>query len=347
MIKRRLAHTILVLAIAVILIGAPTASRREPVTAEDGNVLVNPGFEDGDFTQHYPNHYVAANWKRWWIHGTDVPEYTDAGWARLPYEGNHAQIYHSHHDYTAGIFQVVNNVTACRPYQLSMYTKTHSGYANTVPHSRIGLDPYGTKIDRAVENSLPDSIVWSNEQTQQTIWEELTVTVEPLGDKLTAILYAAPEPSPSFDETYWDSGSLIPVTYENGRLPDPIGVSDFIHNVSVVTGTENITISWQTTEPAAATQVWYNVFTTSTPVTSTDTLTHTAYLPLVSRDEDPLDHVTGISFMRATEHQALINGLSPGQGINFIIVARRLNGDVCETVQSDKWTAVIATNILR
>jgi hypothetical protein len=330
---------------AITLIGAPSATHYDPITAGDGNVLVNPGFEDGDFTWHYPNHYVAADWKRWWIHGTDVPEYTDTGWGRTPYEGSHAQIYHSHQNYTAGIYQVVNNVTACRPYQLSMYTKTHSGYAYTVPHSRIGLDPYGTKIDRAVENSLPESIVWSNEQTQLTIWEEFAVTVEPLGDKLTAILYAAPEPSPSFDETYWDSGSLLPVTYENGRLPDSTGTSDFINNISVVTGTESVTISWHTTEPPAATQVWYNVLTPSTPITSTDILTYATYLPLISRSEEPLDRTTGISFMRATEHQSLINGLSSGQVINFVIVARRLNSNICETVQSERWTVKTEANI--
>ena len=342
---KRLMHIILALVMALLLVGAPPVSRLEPINAEDEDLLLNGDFEGRFLT--YPHgpygwDYVAEHWSRWWIHGTPVPEFTDAGWARLPYEGNHAQIYHSHPDYTAGVFQVVTDVTACRPYQLAMYTKTNSGEEVTLPHSRIGLDPHGTQLtdDGAVENALPSPIAWSDEQRALGVWEELKVITEPVGSKLTAILYAAPRPSPTWDETYWDAGSLIPASYESGRLPEPVGISDFIYDVSVVTETESVTINWHTTEAPAATQVWYEVFTPATAVTDTTTMTHTAYLPLISRDDTTSDYATGISFMRATEHQALINGLNPGQGIKFIIVARRLNGDTCETVRSESRIAV-------
>ncbi|MGC9400105.1 MAG: hypothetical protein ACP5HM_13335 [Anaerolineae bacterium] len=321
--------------------GILTASRFTPTAATDENVLLNPGFEDGSFVKYYPNHYVAASWNRWWIHGTNLPEFTDAGWSREPYEGNHAQIYHSLSRYTAGIFQVVDDLTPCRPYELTMYTKTHAE-EGTQPHSRMGLDPYGTHLtdDGAVKQGLPPATIWSEEQVSLLTWESLSVKAEPIGDKLTVILYAAPGPGSVYYETYWDSGALVPSSYDGGRLPEPAMLSDFIYDVNVVTGTTSITVSWHTTEPPAATQVWYNVFTPASPVTPTTTMTHTAYLPLISRGEEPFAHATGISFMRATQHQALINGFAPGQGIRFIIVARRLNGDVCETVRSERWTVL-------
>ena len=341
---KRLTYKILTSAVTLILIGTSSISYLKPIAAENGNVLVNPGFEDGSFREYYPNHWVAADWNRWWIHGTTAPEYTDAAWARFPYEGNHAQIYHSWGDYTAGIFQVVDGLTACRPYQLTMYTKTNAG-SGTLPHSRIGLDPTGTMLtnDGAVKNGLPPNTVWSEEQTRLSIWEELSVKTEPTGNELTAILYAAPRPN-SFYETYWDSGSLIPASYDTGRLPEPTTPSSFIYDISVITGTERITITWHTTEPASASQIWYNVSTPSTPVTPTTTMTHSAYLPLIKSGGEPYPYATGISFMRATEHHALINSLNPGQIVKFIVVARRLNGDSCETAQSEVWQVRTGNN---
>ncbi len=333
----------LTLAMALLLIGTSMASRLAPIAATDENVLLNPGFEDGSFIWYYPNYYVAADWNHWWIHGTDIPEFTDAGWGRSPYEGNHAQIYHSlNKQYTAGIYQKVEHLTPCRPYELTMHTKTHAD-TWVRPHSRIGLDPYASNFATsggAVKNGLPPATIWSREQTALFAWERLSVRAEPIGDKLTAILYAAPRPASAYYETYWDSGALVPSTYESGRLPEPTTSSDFIHDINVVTDTTAITISWHTTEPPAATQVWYNIFTSPSPVTSTIPMTHTAYLPLISRSEEPFTRATGISFMRSKEHQVLLNGLEPGQGIRFIIVARRLNEDVCETVRSERWIAL-------
>jgi hypothetical protein len=335
---KRVTHITLPLIIVLILIGTPAASRIRTVTADDGNLLLNGDFE-GVFLAypHGPSgwDYVAEHWSRWWIHGTSVPEYTDALWGRTPYEGERAQIYHAFPNYTAGIFQIIEDLTACRPYRLSAFTKTNAG-AGTTAHSRIGLDPYGTNFtdDGAVKNGLPPETIWSTTQTSLGIWEELSVKAEPSGDRLAAIFYAAPRPNP-FYETYWDTASLVPASYDNGRLPEPSVLSDFIYNVGVITGTERITITWHTTEPASASQVWYNVKTSSPSLTSTETMTHTSYLPLIQRDSEPYPFATGISFMRATEHHALINSLDPGQQVKFIITARRLNGDICETVRSE------------
>jgi hypothetical protein len=344
---KQLMYILLSLAMAITLIGAPSATHYDPITAEDRNLLSNGDFE-GVFIE-YPKggggkDYIAEGWSRWWIHGTSIPEFSDAIWGRDPYQGNHAQIYHSWPKYTAGVYQVITDVLTCRPYELTMYTKTNAGYS-TSPNSRIGIDPEGITFteDGAVKNGLPPKTVWSEEQQKLFEWEELSVKAEPITSQINAILYAAPRPNPYY-ETSWDTGALVPSTYDDGRMPEPSGISNFIRNISTVTGTTSITISWQTTEPAASTQVWYHVFTPSTPVTPTATMTHTVHLPLISQGEETFDLATGISFMRATEHQALINGLGPGKGIKFIILVRRLNGDACETVQSEPREVILATN---
>jgi hypothetical protein len=151
---------------------------------------------------------------------------------------------------------------------------------------------------------------------------------------MTAILYAAPRPNLPYT-TIWDTGSLIPVTYDNGLLPAPTSVSGFINNISVITGTEQVTITWQTTEVASASQVWYNVITPSSPLTPTTTMTHTTYFPIISKNSKPYPFATDINFVPATEHHVLIDNLNPGEQVEFIILTRRLNEGNCETIQSE------------
>jgi hypothetical protein len=340
---RRFIHLALSLILALVITGTSTPVKYDRIAASDGNLLTNPYFEEGDFHWYPPNHYIAPGWSRWWTDGTPFGEYTDAN-GRNTYDGNRMQVYHSFYDYEMGIFQVVDNLTPCRPYEFSMHTRSQVG-RNSLPHSRIGLDPKGTKLtdDGPVEGGLPPKTAWSREQTAIDTWEQLSVRAEPQGERMTAILYAAPRPNLPYT-TMWDTGSLIPVTYDNGLLPAPTSISAFIYNISVITGTEQITITWQTTEAASASQVWYNIITSSPPLTPTTTMTHTSYFPLISNDSRPYPFATGISFMRATEHQVLINRLNPGQGIRFIIVARRLNEDICETVRSESIRAMTASD---
>ncbi len=330
---KRFIHLALSLILALVITGTSTPVQYNRTAASDGNLLANPSFEEGDFPWYPPNHYVAPGWSRWWTDGTPFGEYTDAN-GRNTYDGIRMQVYHSLYDYEMGIFQVVDSLTPCRPYEFSMHTRSQVG-RDSLPHSRIGLDPEGTKLtdDGPVEGGPPSKTAWSREQTAIDTWEQLSVRAEPLGERMTAILYAAPRPNLPYT-TIWDTGSLIPVTYDNGLLPAPTSVSGFINNISVITGTEQVTITWQTTEVASASQVWYNV-TPLSPMTPTTTMTHTTYFPMISKNSKPYPFATDINFVPATEHHVLIDNLNPGEQVEFIILTRRLNEGNCETIQSE------------
>ncbi|MEA3308572.1 MAG: hypothetical protein U9Q70_03545 [Chloroflexota bacterium] len=337
---------ILTISWLLILIGGDfllLGRQQEPTQATAGSsadLLINGNFETGAFQWFYPNHYVAANWNRWWIHGTPAPEFTDIGYGRLPYEGDHAQVYHSWNAYTAGIFQQITGLTPCRPYELRFYAKTNSP-GNTTPNTKIGLDPTGSLLttDGAVKNGLPAETVWSAEQTALYTWEELAVQAEPVGASLTAILYSAPRSSEYVPyDTFWDAGELVPVSYHDGRLPAPSAeATGFINNTNIVTGSQSITITWQT-DAGASTQVWYNILTPSPQISPTTTLTHTAYLPLIATGERDYEYSSGINYIQATIHQVIIDALQPDDEVRFIILARHFAG-ACLTERSEQFTA--------
>jgi hypothetical protein len=204
------------------------------------NLLVNGNMEDLPFYWRYPNHYVAGGWSRWWIDGTVLPEYDDVRPGRpYRYDGHHAQVYFKWgNNYTAGIFQVVEGVTPCTPYRLSMWGRSHS-LEGAHPHTKVGLDPTGSEVtpDGAVKHGLPPLTAWSREQTELFTWEELTVEAESLGEQMTAILYASPQPGSTathYYDTFWDAGMLVPTNFPDGKLPTPSDwqPSGFIQNLS-------------------------------------------------------------------------------------------------------------------
>ncbi|MGC9521874.1 MAG: hypothetical protein ACP5HG_08340 [Anaerolineae bacterium] len=323
------------------------------------NLLVNGNFDELPFYGSIsPNHYIAGGWYRWWIEGegTEIPEFDDVdkpdgGRRDIHVDGTHAQVYHKYGpSYTAGIYQVVEGLTPCRPYELTMYARNHS-LPGVQPHARIGLDPFGAHLNTgedldergAVFDTAPlDRAVWSREQTSLFVWEQLSVTAEPRGDKLTVILFASPEPGSDADhyyDTFWDAGALRPTTYEDDRLPTPAQpTSGFIHDVTWVSNTDSLTISWKLTTPAI-TQISYGVSTPSV-ITPTIPLTHTAYLPLIS---GPPPKYTPVDFDNGVSRVMTIPDLRPGQIVSWTILARRLDGDTCVTEYAGPFEAKLAS----
>jgi hypothetical protein len=346
MVRRRYVLCFLVLCSLLVTLGIGYRVIR-PAKALSDSLLVNGNFDELPFYGPlYPNHYIAGGWERWWLHGTIIPEYDDVnkpgGVRQNTYvDGTHAQVYFKWGvSYTAGIFQVVDGLTPCRPYELTMYARTHS-LEGTLPHARIGLDPVGEQLtdDGAVHD--PTKLyrsVWSREQTTLFTWEELSVTAEPLGNSLTAILYAAPIPSSGevhYYDTYWDAGALHPSTYPGGRLPNPLQPTDgFIHSVNAITSSTSLTITWNL-DDVSGTQVWYNIVpppTPPTPITSTFQINFSAYLPLAARSI-PFDfpQQTALEYTTGVAHSATITDLPSGYTIYYIVVARRLRGGACVT----------------
>jgi len=352
MVRRRYILFFLVLCGLLVSLGIGY-SVIQPAEALSDNLLVNGNFDELPFYWAYPNHFVAGGWDRWWIHGTVLPEYDDVKGVRANYyiDGGHAQVYFKWgNTYTAGIFQVVDSLTPCRLYELTMYARTNS-LDQAHPGTRIGLDPLGEQLtdDGAVhpdEQVRLQRAVWSREQTAIGVWEELSVTAEPLGTSLTAILYASPSPgSPDihYYDTFWDAGALRLSSYPDGRLPGPTQLTtSFIYDITPITSSTSLTINWNLGD-IAGTQVWYNVVpppTPPAPITATFQINFSAYLPLVSRGI-PFDfpQQTTLEYATGTAYSATIAGLSPDDTVFYIVVARRLVGNTCVTEYAGPYMA--------
>ena len=321
---------------AVLPGGEPFRDRQ----GQENDLLVNGDMEELPFYWEPPNHWIAGNWTRWWM-GSVIPEYDDVrDWRPYRYDGDHAQIYFWYWPtaYTAGIYQRVA-VQPCTFYQFSMYGRNHSD-PGVDHHARIGIDPLGRIVDDPSITYFPPEFVWSPEQTFLHTWGLHTVTAESRSDHVTVITYVSPDRDHPPYDTFWDAGTLVQVTPPDGRIPGPSDWTPdgFITNVISYTSSGQLTIEWDTTEPAS-TQVWYSVRTPTEPTTPTVTLTHTTYLPLIARWKLP-DFYTPADQSGGTHHQVTIQGLEAGQIVDFVILARRLVEYSCLTSPSDFFTVV-------
>ncbi|MEA3309970.1 MAG: hypothetical protein U9Q70_10720 [Chloroflexota bacterium] len=317
--------------------------------SDEGNLLANGDFEIEDpdtngFKWYPPNHYLALNWYRWWVNDWPahplIPEYDDmrptGRWP--PVSGTHGQVYFKWGaNYKAGIYQVVENVTPCMPHEFTMYVCS-SGNAGTQPHAQIALGPQGTRITTDHDHNdllaWPPYMQWSAEQTNLHTWEELTVTTEPLGTKLTAITYANPlytgTELPYYD-TWWDNGKLYQRDFPDGKLPEPADWrSSYLENVNAQQVGEQLNVTWTSTG-VASTQVWYTIEPDTEPVTLTTTFSHTVYLPLCSKTSRT--YITTLDSEPVTSHSASISlaGLKSEDRITYQILSRRPETAACVT----------------
>ncbi len=316
--------------------------------AAPGNLLVNGSMEELPFYWMYPNHHVAGGWGRWWIHGTTLPEYDDVRTSRPSYEGDHAQVYFKWfgygQQYHAGIYQMVNEVVPCVPYRFTMWARNHT-LEMVKPRARIGLDPLGTQLTSGPEEgailALPPTTVWSREQVNLFEWEQLSVDVEPVRDRLAAITFAHPElpatggPASYYADTYWDAGRVERVDFPGGRFPDPATTEsvDFISEIAIRPRLDSLAIEWLLDAPAPA-QVWYRVVPKPAgDPPETIFIAHQIYLPLVSQSVSPLAYsqATPISSSAGRYHQVVISGLQDGDTVEGVVVMRRPIDGVCTT----------------
>ncbi len=315
---------------------------------ESSNLLANGSMEEG-FYWKYPNHFVAQEWKRWWI-GNVLPEYDDVReWRPHRYDGNHAQIYYWvwPQAYTAGIFQQVA-VQPCTFYQFDMYGR-NSSFPSTDHHARIGIDPLGRKYGLYM-SSFPDDIAWSPEQTFHNTWGQHIVATEAYSDHITAITYVSPDHGYAPYETFWDAATLVETPPPDGRLPAPesMGGDGFITGVITSTSLDFLVVEWDTSVPAS-TQAWYSILDNS-QVTPTVSYTDSViYLPAVFSDYGAVadfQYVTWVDQTPVTHHRVMVGPLEDGRTVQFIALSRRLDGGECRTSASDLMEATIHTGAL-
>jgi hypothetical protein len=322
----------------------PTASSMNV----EQNLLRNGGL-NGNYYWVSPNHYVAPEWRRWWIDGSVLPEYDRSRGSEPFIEGDRSQRWHKWASrYVAGIYQVADQLTPCTLYQLGAWVRTDS-IEGTLPHTRVGLDPTGVELTRAPTSGaiqgFAAATVWSPEQIQLFTWEQLAVTAEATRDTITAILYSAPEPRSTqtpFYAHYWDDARLIAVPFPGNRLPDPDSPipSGFITNLRTNFQDGRLTVEWDTLGPAS-TQLLYSV--EYAVITSTDTLSNVVYLPVISAQETlPLLDTTP-----RLSHQVTLTGLKLGDTVEFVALSRRPDGVVCRTETSAQVRVTIGSTLMQ
>jgi hypothetical protein len=324
---RLAAAAALAVLVSAVLLAAQPSEAAPPLPLEDqpGNILMNPGFEECCFYEKPPNHWIAAEWHRWWIHNEgDLAEYGDADEDRHPYEGNHMQVMqHYGYPYWGGIYQVISDVTPCVLYRFSMYAKNIMD-SDFDSNAKIGIDPLGGPMgdkDGAVKDGLPEETVWSRsvEPSEYESWTQLEVETEAFSDTLLVLTHAHPEPyDDDYFDSWWDSGSVIRVPFPEGRLPVPESMTPtgFIYNVVSSRFPNTLTIQWETLEPAS-TQVWYNV---TPPDAAGEVGEATEYAFATPLDATPV-----------MTHQADIGGLAAGDLVQFVVLSRHTSDEACAT----------------
>lgn len=328
--------------------------------------LINGDFDQLAFYWRPTNHYVAGQWFEWWGNYLTIPEYIDGGISYhnvcypVPADGichNEATGYYNSSQgyirwgatYKAGIYQPVSGVTPCTLYEFTIYNRNDAtGY-----HPKVGIDTTGWVITN-IGNSPPDNcppdghspcpdpyvaqfpstMKWSAEFDHAAYtWAPGSVTAEAVTTTISVWTYAAPDTAGS-QSTYWDAGTLTQVPFPDGKLPRPDTwtPSGFVYNVTAVKGTNTLTVEWDTASPAS-TQVWYEITPYTPPISSTILISHTVFMPFVSRAANAagFSQFTPADVTPKTHHSAVISGIQPGDVVNFVPLSRRPKTTACTT----------------
>lgn len=207
-----------------LLVSFPVAA--EPVLQADcpGNVLVNPGFEEGFSDRGAGEVSVANGWFPWYQDGPFQdqgyyrrPEYKPEDAARYGYRrihsGNWAQKqFNTYATHNAGILQQVK-VTPASQLTFSAWVQVWSSQypdPDTVVEPGnyrvyIGIDPTG-----GTDWSSPN-VVWSEPRMEYNTWMRLEVKAKAQADTITVFLRGHPEFRTQFNDSYWDDACLTVV----------------------------------------------------------------------------------------------------------------------------------------
>jgi len=243
---------LLIASLVAILLGAG-AVHAQPGT-QDANLLVNPGFEpfttpEGQFD--YPlfvtpegGGHVAEGWTPWWYWHLDedifknyiVPEFDIAPVNRDPFRvhsGNAAQqIFRPSAMWKAGVYQVVT-VPHHAKLAFSIYGHAWAGFCKPVEGGidcgdnhdsyygdganpaimRVGIDPYGGS-----DWSSPN-IVWSQDYNIHDHYEQLVVSAQAQGSRVTVFTYTTFVFPAVINNVYWDDAALVLTTGATPTAP--------------------------------------------------------------------------------------------------------------------------------
>ncbi len=205
---------------------SPLSALGQPLSQAgcSGNVLVNPGFEDGFSDRGAGEVSVANGWHPWYQDGPGQnegfyrrPEYKPEDAARFGtrriHSGNWAQKFFSTYaTHNAGVFQQVK-LPAGSKLTLSAWVQAWSSQ-DANPDSvvdpgnyrvYVGIDPTG-----GTDWSSPN-VVWSPASLQYNTWLRLEVKATSQAGTVTVFLRGQPEFRNQFNDSYWDDVCLTAV----------------------------------------------------------------------------------------------------------------------------------------
>ncbi len=212
------------------------AAAAQPVMAQDGNLLQNPGFEGG-YGPYVPQTaqehadcphgvcntaQVPPNWRPWWIkaRSSDAnPEYKPAApfTNRIRSGSNAAQYFSFYRTHEAGFMQQVS-VPTNATLQFSVWgqawlsnSDSTSSDANVWINMRVGIDPTGGTSPTSA------NIVWSNTLNPFDAYQQLSVQAQARGNRVTVFTYSRAEYPLKHSDVYWDDATLFVV----GQTPAP------------------------------------------------------------------------------------------------------------------------------
>jgi hypothetical protein len=213
------------------------SSGREVNAQEGGNLLRNPGFEDGFFRWNGINEInVAHEWTPWWVDDPNhdptylTPEFKEALARDFPTRirsGERAQQWFKlYSSFLAGVHQQVFNVTPGQTYQFSIWaqvwssTEDNPASVSTLPanpHLRIGIDPTG------LWDPFSPTVIWSGEARMDQVIDRygmLTVQATAQNSTITVFVRSSPEFANKHNNVYLDDAVLAQV-----GLPPPLPTS--------------------------------------------------------------------------------------------------------------------------
>nr|PZN52860.1 MAG: hypothetical protein DIU68_13705 [Chloroflexota bacterium] len=189
--------------------------------AQDGNLLVNPGFEDPYVNQGGdPVRQVAEGWLPWHLPPPpDAPTYMNQQPEYLPARpdtarirsGQNAQFITSFFaTFNGGVYQVVEGVPAGAELTFSTYAYVWSSAFDNVDVSeldgdvvvQVGIDPTGGT------NPSSAAIVWSPVTEQYDAWNRYAVTATAQGSTVTVFIRGVVGAPAKNNNIYLDDASL-------------------------------------------------------------------------------------------------------------------------------------------
>ena len=226
MTNRCLLSALIVLGLLVSVALSPAAALAEPAAQGEcpGNVLANPGFEEGFSDRGAGEVSVANGWFPWW---QDGPRQEDGYYRRPEYKpedasrygrrrvrnGNFAQkLFNTFSTHNAGLYQQVQ-VPVGSKLTLSAWTQAWSSQYHDPDSVKdpgnyrvyVGIDPTG-----GTDWSSPN-VVWSEPRMEYNTWVRPEVQTQAQAGTITAFLRGHPEFRTQFNDSYWDDICLTVV----------------------------------------------------------------------------------------------------------------------------------------